>query len=362
MEEKKKNVIVAMSGGVDSSVSAWLMQQKGYTVTGVFLRLHENYEASEAAARQVCQKLGIKFYPINAISSFQREVIDYFTQSYNKGETPNPCVVCNQAIKFGVLMKMLGTLQAGYLVTGHYVCLRQKLSAQGGPASGWKIKMCRGKDFKKDQSYFLYTLTQEQLKHIKFPLGEYTKNEIYDIAKENELPYFKKESQDICFLIDNGKQIDHNVFLKSKLNLLPGEIRDLDEKVLGRHKGLPLYTVGQRRGIEIGGAGPYYAAKTDYKNNILYVVNDANDKALMRKEFSLRHVNWIRGEVPDLPIKCKVQIRYLHKPLRAQIKNEKLKIKNCLKVVLEKPERAVTPGQSAVFYAKDELIGGGIIN
>ncbi len=350
MKQKKKNLIIAMSGGVDSSVAAHLMIKQGHAVMGVFLRLHENYQGAEASARQVCQSLGIKFYPINAITSFQKEVIEYFTSSYAKGETPNPCVVCNQAIKFGVLMRLLTTLQADYLVSGHYVCLRQKLKI---------IKLYRGKDEKKDQSYFLYTLTQKQLRHILFPLGKYKKEDIYKIAQENNLPYFKKESQDICFLMDDGKQIDHNVFLKSKLELKPGEIQTMDGKVVGRHKGLPLYTIGQRRGVDIGGTGPYYVAKTDYENNILYVVNDSDDESLKRQEFIVKKMNWIAGVLPKLPLKCKVQIRYLHKAIDCEI--NKLD-KNSYKIKLKKPERAVTPGQSAVFYIKDEVIGGGIIN
>jgi tRNA-specific 2-thiouridylase len=360
MIQNKKNAIIAMSGGVDSSVSAYLMKKNGYNTMGVFLRLHENYQSAEAAARQVCQNLGIKFYPINAITSFREEVIEYFTASYAKGETPNPCVVCNQAIKFGVLMKLLSSLKADYLVTGHYA-RKVARERQNTPGDATKYTLKRGGDERKDQSYFLYTLMQEQLAKIKFPLGDYTKEEIYEIARENKLPYFKKESQDVCFLVDNGKAVDHNVFLKDKLPLTPGKIKTMDGKVIGEHNGLPLYTIGQRRGVEIGGTGPYYVAKTDYKTNTLYVVNDPDDPALMKKEFKVRKVNWVSGTEPEFSLKCEVQIRYLHKPIQALIKNEKLKIKNYFSVVLEKPERAVTPGQSAVFYNGDVVIGGGII-
>ena len=195
--KNNKKAVVAMSGGVDSSVAACLLKKQGYEVMGLFMRLGlANSEESEAAARTVCGQLGIKFYPINLAAKFKQEIINYFLDSYKKGLTPNPCVKCNRLIKFGELFKIAKDLGADYLATGHYICLRRKFS----------ISVFRGKDKNKDQSYFLYNLMQGQLKHILFPLGKYTKTEIRKIADKEKLSYIKKESQDVCFLNKDGKK------------------------------------------------------------------------------------------------------------------------------------------------------------
>ena len=196
-------------------------------------------------------------------------------------------------------------------------------------------------------------------------MGERDKKEIKKIANKEGLPYSKKESQDICFLVRDGKIIDHNKFLKKEIDLSPGPIKLLSGKTIGRHLGLPLYTIGQRKGIEIGGTGPYYAARIDYKTNTLYVVDDVNDSALFKDEFFVSDVNWIAGKEPKLPLECEVAIRYRHKAVACVVKaskNQKSQIKNEYKIKLKKAERAITSGQSAVFYTtKDEVVGGGII-
>ncbi|MCK5211454.1 tRNA 2-thiouridine(34) synthase MnmA [Candidatus Parcubacteria bacterium] len=361
----KKTVVVAMSGGVDSSVAAYLLKQAGYTVMGVFLRLHDNYEEAERAARAVCKKLEIKFYPLSAKESFEKEVVEYFIKSYANGITPNPCVVCNKAIKFGVLLKMMKELQGDYLASGHYIRLRRK--GTGNKEQGTNIKLIKGIDKEKDQSYFLYTLGQEQLRHLLFPLGKYTKTEIKKIAKQADLPVLKTESQDVCFLVNEGKIIEHNIFLRERLKMTVGDIKDLNGKKLGEHKGLPLYTIGQRRGVEIGGTGPYYVARCDYKTNTLYVVNDPNDPALFSDEFVVKNVNWISGKEPKMPYNTEVVIRYRHKAIKCKV-CKTLSVLQALvsekqeyAVKLKTPARAVTPGQSAVFYDNNEVIGGGII-
>jgi len=398
-KNSKKTVVVAMSGGVDSSVAAYLLKQAGYNVMGVFMRLHDNYEEGERAARAVCKKLSIKFYPLSIQESFEREVVEYFIKSYAAGITPNPCVVCNKVIKFGVLLKLMQELQADYLASGHYVRLRREDTRypptlklrRTSKKQDTNIKLIKGIDKEKDQSYFLYTLEQKQLKHLLFPLGEYRKEEIKKIAKKAGLPNLKTESQDVCFLVNEGKIIEHNKFLRERLKLTPGDIKELDpsalrasplgkgrnaqkdsrskNKVIGRHKGLPLYTIGQRRGVEIGGTGPYYVARCDYKTNTLYVVNDPNDPALFSDEFFISNVNWTSGKEPKMPYSASVVIRYRHKAVPAKIKIEDsclpagtVRFKNNYIVKLNSPIRAVTPGQSAVFYDKDEVIGGGIID
>ncbi len=375
-----------MSGGVDSSVAAHLLKQAGYKVMGVFMRLHDNYEEAERAARAVCKKLSIKFYPVSAKESFEREVVDYFTKSYAKGITPNPCVVCNKSIKFGVLLKMMKELQGDYLATGHYIRKqktenrKQEIENRKQTADSRQQKvfnLFKGVDKEKDQSYFLYTLEQEQLKHLLFPLGEYTKEEIKKIAKKQGLPTLKTESQDVCFLVNEGKIIEHNNFLRERLKMTAGDIKDLNGKKLGEHKGLPLYTIGQRRGVEIGGTGPYYVARCDYKTNILYVVNDPDDPALFSDEFIVSKLNWISGKEPKMPYNTEVVIRYRHKAIKCTLspqppltsppapllarRGEKRR-GGAYMVKLKSPARAVTPGQSAVFYDKNRVIGGGVIN
>ncbi len=376
-KKNNKKVIVAMSGGVDSSVAAFLLQNKGYDVMGVFMRLGVDQGSAEDAARRVCQKLGIKFYPFNIAPNFKKEVIKYFLDSYEQGLTPNPCIKCNKFIKFGELLKLADQLGAEFLATGHYV-KNQKSKIKN------LNRLLRGNDQSKDQSYFLYNLTQDKLKRILFPLGNYRKEEVKKIAKKNNLPVQESESQDVCFL-----QGDHNDFLREKINLKPGKIILInDEKtqrknvpspfqgegqgeVVGEHKGLPLYTVGQRRGVEIGGTGPYYVVRVDYKNNILYVSKDRDDPLLYTDKLTSVDTNWVSGNEPKLPFKCKAVIRYRHKPVECIISKIKLpeafgrlrEANNSAYLVeLKKPERAVTPGQSVVFYKGDEVLGGGIIS
>lgn len=344
---KKKKVIVAMSGGVDSSTVAYLLKKQGHEVRGIFMRLGTGQEESEAAARRVCQQLGIKFYPVNLVAKFKKEVVDYFIASYEQGLTPNPCIKCNQVIKFGELWQIAQEQECDYLATGHY-------------AKIIKNKIFKPKDKDKDQTYFLYNLNQEQFKHILFPLGDYLKSEIRKIADKNKLPYLKKESQDICFLNKNGKIINHNDFLREHIQAKSGLIKTLKNNKLGKHQGLPFYTVGQRRGIAIGGKGPFYAVQMDYKFNILYVTDDANDPILFSDSLIAKNVNWISGDEPKMPLQCEAIIRYRHQPVRCKI--EKTRGRPLIyKIKFDESQRAITPGQSVAFYQGNELLGGGVI-
>jgi len=354
-KNNEKLVAVAMSGGVDSAVAAYLLLQKGYKVIGIYMRLNDNYKLAEDAARLVCEKLGIKFYPLNIAEKFQKEIIDYYIDAYQDGQTPNPCVRCNKMIKFGELFKRAMDLGADYLATGHYIKNVEFRMSDDEVT----YKLLKGEDPNKDQSYFLYNLNQDLLKKIFFPLADYLKEDVKKLAEKLDLPNLKTESQDVCFLPG-----EHNDFLKGRIRLEPGEIRDLNEKKLGEHQGLPLYTIGQRRGIEIGGTGPYYVVKLDYANNILYVVNDYNDTGLFRNELIAKNINWISGHEPVLPFVCEAVIRYRHKGVDCIIEKAELDAEgnNLYHVKFTQPQRAIAIGQSAVFYRGNELLGGGVIS
>lgn len=340
---KKKKVIIGMSGGVDSSVSAKLLKDKGFEVLGVFLRLGFDQDEDENFARKICEQIGIKFYPINAALEFKKEIINYFLDSYEKGITPNPCVKCNKFIKYDKFLKLTLNLNYDFIATGHYAIIKKQKGL---------FRLYRGLDKSKDQSYFLYTLGQKELSRIIFPLGKFLKEDIKKLAKKYKLNHKKGESQDICFI-----QRDHNEFLKENLILKKGPIKNLKGVILGEHQGLPLYTIGQRRGVELGGIGPLYVVKCDYKNNILYVSDDGGHEDLYKSKFEVERVNWISGEDKE-GFECDVVIRYGGKQIKSKIIKKK---KGLYLIELKEKSRAITPGQSAVFYQGDEVLGGGII-
>jgi len=345
-----KKVVVAISGGLDSAMAAYLLQRQKYQITGVFMRLGEFSRASEMAARAVCNFLNIKFYPINFSSIFQKKVIDYFLNTYQNGLTPNPCVVCNQFIKFGALWEFSKNIKAQYLASGHYLKIKKKQN---------KFSLHRARDAQKDQSYFLYNLDQDRLARLLFPLGDYLKSDIRTQALKLKIPFITKESQDICFI--SG---DHNDLLKEKLKLRSGDIvlshENGKQEKIGEHAGLPLYTLGQRKGIEIGGAGPFYVLDKDYQKNILYVSSLAQDARLYKSEIEMRDIHWISGELPSLPLRVQAKMRCGQKDFDCVVlagEEEKYKIK------FNEAQRAVTRGQSMVFYdwESGEVLGGGVI-
>lgn len=357
ISKKKGKVLVAMSGGVDSSVAAQLLKNQGYDVAGVFLHFwkdesagnkHENRCCSLESlmdAKLVAAKIGMPLYTFNFSEPFKKAVVDNFLSEYEAGRTPNPCVVCNRKIKIGLLLKHARALGYDYVATGHYLSLKKV---------GREIQLFKAKDKNKDQSYFLYTFKPDELKHLLFPLGSYIKPQVRKLAAKFKLVVAgKAESQDICFL--SG---DHNNFLKKYLDLKPGDIRILEtgEKI-GEHLGLPLYTIGQRRGL-VGGTGPYYVAKFDYKKNILYVVKNWNENILYEKSLIAKNVNWLSGRAAKRPFECEAVIRYGHKAVKCTVMP---KNKTDYSVEFKAPQRAVTPGQSIVFYNKKQVLGGGII-
>jgi len=367
MSKVNKKVIVAMSGGIDSSVAAVLLKKEGFDVIGVFMKFWAEKEKgkenrcctseSEKRARLVAKKLNIPFYVFNFEKEFKKKVVDYFLREEKAGLTPNPCVICNKEIKFNLLFKKLKSLKADYIATGHYAntnfsqkILKSRRNFSYDRRKNFKVRLLKGKDKEKDQSYFLWKLNQNLLKHILFPIGDYTKPEIKKLAKKFKLPVLDiPESQEICFIKNTTES-----FLKKHLKKNPGEIRDKEGNVLGFHQGLWFYTIGQRKGIELP-LGPFYVLKKDLKKNLLIVTKRKRD--LFKRELIVRDVNWVSGKEPKLPLKTKVQIRYKHQPASAVLSA----LDNKVKVAFSRYQRAITPGQSAVFYKGEEVLGGGII-
>ncbi len=351
----KKKIVVAMSGGVDSSVAALLLMKQGYDVTGLSLKLFEQSKCCGVRgiedARGVARKLGIPFYAINCVKEFEKKIIDYFCKSYKDGITPNPCVLCNGLIKFGYLLKKAGELGIGHIATGHYARTAKKNGR-------WFLK--KGKDAGKDQSYFLYPLTREQLSVSVFPLGGYTKSAVRKLARENGLKVHDKPgSQEVCFIPGD----DYRKFLEKRgYKGRPGPVVDKDNNLLGEHRGIAFYTIGQRGGLGISHKTPLYVTSIDSKKNIIVV---GTNKETFTDELVARDVNWAinPGEVKTGlsrgGMKVKARIRYRHEPASAAL----WKLGNGrVRVRFLKPQRSVTPGQSVVFYKRDVVVGGGIIS
>jgi len=392
---KNRKIIVAMSGGVDSSVAAALLKERGYDVRGVFMRLWKspNYaekypsallragaeprgkkDNAEENTKAVAKKLGIPLKILDFKKEFKKSVVDYFLKEFACVRTPNPCVVCNQKIKFGLLLDKALEMGGDYISTGHYARVEPPLSSlpwKGGKRGEVDFKKNRiikiyhllmAKDKTKDQSYFLYNLTQEKLKRILFPIGDYTKKEVYQMAEKRGLPFQKKESVDICFL---ARQ-DHREFLNKYLKLKPGKIVSTNGNILGEHKGLSLYTIGQR--ADIGGPGPFYVVRMNLKKNELIVSNNPRDLMLFGKSLVAENVNWVAGGEPELALRCRAKIRYGHAAVPVVVDKRDLVPQKGLSplkqyfITFQTPQRAITPGQSIVFYQRNEVLGGGVIS
>ncbi len=349
-------VVVAMSGGVDSSVAAALLQQQGFDVIGMMLRLwsepgREEYNrcctpAAMAMARRVAAQLGIPFYPVDAQATFHDVVVKSFIDGYTQGITPNPCLACNREIRWGLLLNHALALGADYMATGHYARLRREPSQP--------VQLLRAVDHAKDQSYILSVLTQEQLRHALFPVGEYTKHEIRQIAQDLNLPVAQsKESQDLCFLAGN----DYASFLKRNAPTIeqPGPIFNRAGEILGEHEGLAFYTIGQRKGLGITAPLPLYVLEKERAQNAL-IVGTADE--LGSRELLATGVNWQSGTTPTDTFRAEVKIRYTAKPMRAEVTPRD---EDTARVVFNELARDITPGQVAVFYQDDLVIGGGVI-
>jgi tRNA-specific 2-thiouridylase len=349
---KNKTVVVGMSGGVDSSVTAALLKQQGYSVIGVFMKNWSEdfgdygctWAQDSEDARKVAKVLDIPFYVWNFEKEYYDHVVAYFLREYKAGRTPNPDVMCNSEIKFKVFLEKALSLGADLVATGHYA----RVENMDG-----LYRLLKGIDTAKDQSYFLYALGQDQLSKILFPIGGYQKAEVRKMAKKFGLPNFdKKDSQGICFI---GK-INVTEFLKQNIKAKAGKIVTTKGDLLGRHSGLPYYTIGQR-GMNLGGNGPYYVVAKQPKTNTLVVTNDKQDPQLWRREFTVTDVTWTAHE-PKFQLKMDVSIRYHHPEYSAEIKKDP----TGLKIKFDQPQRAITSGQAAVIYDGEELLGGGIID
>jgi tRNA-uridine 2-sulfurtransferase len=385
-----------MSGGVDSSTAAALLVEQGYDVIGVTLKLwkHDCFSPDEdqfkccgsraaADVRAVCDHLGIPFHMIDDAEEFQKEVISRFAAEYRAGRTPNPCILCNEHLKFGTLLQRADQFGAQYVATGHYarveiapnpimagtsrcdVLAREaagetiapldaaRTAQRAVPTTG-RYLLKRGRDPRKDQSYFLFSLRQDQLARALFPVGDQTKSDTREAARRRELKTAdKKESMEICFVPDN----DYGKFLR-EANLAQkhrGDIVDLHGRVLGHHDGIEFYTIGQRRGLGITTPKPVYVIELDATNNRVVV---GDDSALDRDEFTVERCNWIPFETPPVKIEAMVKIRYNHPGASATVTPAG---QGGAKVKLHEPQRAITPGQAAVFYQDDLVVGGGWI-
>lgn len=350
------HVVVGLSGGVDSAVAALLLQRAGHEVTGLFMKNWEEDDSSGYCAaeedlkvvREVCTQLGIALHTVNFSTEYWERVFQYFLDEHKAGRTPNPDVLCNKEIKFKAFLDHAVTLGAERIATGHYA----RVDAVHG-----QYRLLKGKDVDKDQTYFLYTLGQAELSKTFFPIGHLTKPEVRAIAREAGLPnHARKDSTGICFI---GER-DFRDFLKRYLPAQPGEMLTLAGEIKGRHEGAMYYTIGQRQGLGIGGAGEaWYVVDKDIDRNILYVEQGEHHPALYNPALLASQLHWVAGLTPTLPCSCSAKVRYRQADQACLLEQAG---PGSLLAVFATPQRAVTPGQSVVIYDGEVCLGGGIID
>lgn len=360
--EDMVKIVVAMSGGVDSSVAAAMLKEEGYEVIGATMQIWPSNELADEAdrfngccgldavsdAKRVARKLGITHYVMNFRDIFAEKVISNFCREYSRGRTPNPCIRCNEHIKFDALLKRARELNADFVATGHYIRIERD------EASG-RYLLKKGVDRRKDQSYVLYVMTQEQLRHALTPLGGLTKERVRQIARELGLPVADKaESQEICFIPDG----DYTRFVKEYMPQAarPGPILDREGNILGQHRGILFYTIGQRKGLGISAGEPLYVVDIDWERNAVIVGTKGE---VYRDELLASDLNWIAIEPPQQSLELKAKIRYRHREADAVI--SPLSTGDRAHVKFKQPQMAITPGQAIVFYDEDNVVGGGTI-
>jgi tRNA-specific 2-thiouridylase len=357
-QNSNTKVIVGMSGGVDSSVSALLLQQQGYQVEGLFMKNWDEDDGTEyctakddlADAQAVCDKLGIHLHTANFAAEYWDNVFEHFLAEYKAGRTPNPDILCNREIKFKAFLDYAITLGADYIATGHYTRCRIENN------TGCLLK---GLDSNKDQSYFLHAVGGEEIAKTLFPIGELEKPKVRDIAEQHDLiTHNKKDSTGICFIGERR----FKDFLEQYLPAQPGVIETVDGEAIGEHSGLMYHTIGQRQGLGIGGlkeAGtePWYVVDKDLDRNVLVVAQGSQHPRLFKNALLMGEIHWISNQAPDLPYRCMAKTRYRQADQACSIEADG----EGFKVRFDEPQRAITPGQSAVFYDGDTCLGGGVI-
>lgn len=352
MNASPKTIVVGMSGGVDSSVAALLLHRSGYQVIGLFMKNWDEKGADGVCPAQrdfedvarVCDRIGIPYYSVDFVKEYRERVFEKMLKAYAAGMTPNPDIACNREIKFDAFFLKARSLGAEKVATGHYC----RIDRSQGHA-----RLFKGMDSSKDQSYFLCQVPGEILEDTLFPIGDIPKSEVRRIAKEAGLPTAsKKDSMGICFI---GKR-DMQEFLAPYVKKRPGEFRSLNGDVLGEHKGAHFYTIGQRKGMRLGGSGePYFVVNKDHERNIVYVERGFSHPALFRDSLDAESVRWVSGHAPVFPFRCAAKIRYRQadEPCSVAIRDD-----GALSVRFDRPQRAVTPGQAVVFYDGDACLGG----
>ncbi len=360
----RPRVIVGLSGGVDSSVSAWLLKQQGYWVGGLFMKNWEEDDTDEfcsaaqdrADAQAVAEKICIPFHTVNFAAEYWDNVFEHFLTEYKAGRTPNPDILCNKEIKFKAFLDFAKHLGADFIATGHYARRADVDGAHGEK----QAQLLRGVDGNKDQSYFLYTLQQEQLKHVLFPVGELEKPDVRRIAAEQGfVTAEKKDSTGICFIGERR----FSEFLSRYLPAQPGNIETVEGKVIGRHNGLMYHTLGQRKGLGIGGLkgadeSPWFVVAKDLERNVLLVTQGHDDSNLMSTELYAGQMHWVAGAPPATHFDCTAKVRYRQQDFPCTVS---VRADGTVDVSFPEPQRSVTPGQSLVLYAGEVCLGGGII-
>ncbi|KIL44503.1 thiouridylase [Jeotgalibacillus soli] len=353
---KNTRVVVGMSGGVDSSVAALLLKQQGYDVIGIFMKNWDDTDDNGVCTAtedyndviRVCNQIGIPYYAVNFEKQYWDKVFTYFLDEYRAGRTPNPDVMCNKEIKFAAFLDHAMKLGADYLATGHYARVENR---------DGEVKMLRGIDEKKDQTYFLNQLSQEQLSKVMFPIGDIDKKEVRKIAQEAGLATAaKKDSTGICFIGERN----FKGFLGQYLPAQPGEMETMDGRKVGQHDGLMYYTIGQRHGLGIGGSGePWFVLGKDVQKNVLYVGQGFDHEALYSSSITATDVSWTSNQAVAQEFRCTAKFRYRQPDHAVTVR---IQDNGHVEVIFDEPLRAVTPGQAVVFYNGEECLGGATID